>query len=170
MIGFKCLPVIVALGILISYSFAINGIYAQIKPTTTNQTAVPSSGSTAAASSVTVTVPVSNQTITTTEGKLRSAVVSSLNAGPNVLKTSENAQANTKSKITNQINNATQIVEGIEATNAIVGVEIGKSLRSVISENSQKTQAPLVTVTTSSSCKPAGTTVSCENTISIKRP
>lgn len=116
-----------------------------------------------------VTIPVSNQSIKSNEVTLKSAVIGFLNSGPNVLKTSDITQTNAKTKIDNQINNATQIVEGIEATNAIVGVEVGKALRSVISSTTQQGQSGLVTITTSSTCKPSILKItSCENIITIK--
>ena len=116
-----------------------------------------------------VTVDVHNQTIKTKEATLKSAVIGFLNSGPNVLKTSDGYQVGTKTKISNQINNSTQSVEGIEATNAIIGVEIGKALKSTVARGSQSNQSDTITVATSSTCKPvADKSIACDNIITIK--
>jgi hypothetical protein len=150
--------------------YSSSGLYAQSQPTTGSLSKVtPVSGNARVSVSSSISIPVSNETIKTNEATLKSAVVGLLNSGPNILKTSDNYQLNVKTKITNQMNNTTQNVEGIEATNAIVGVEIGKGLRNVISSTAQQNHTSLITVTTSSACNPAANSVvSCNNTVLIK--
>ncbi len=112
---------------------------------------------------------VSNQSLKTKDGMLRSSVINFLNSGPNVLKTPETAQPDVKSKIVNQINNDTQSVEGSEATNAIIGVEVTKALKSLVSSSDKPNQSSIVTIQTSSTCKPLTVkSISCENTVTIK--
>jgi hypothetical protein len=130
-------------------------------------------GSSVASVSSSVSVPASNETIKSKEGTLRSGVVSFLNSGPNILKTSDIYQLATKTKIINVVNNATQNVEGVEAMNAIVGIELGKALRSVISSDNQTNDKGLITIATASTCKPSSgdssvNNISCDNTITIK--
>lgn len=116
-----------------------------------------------------VTVPVSNDTIKTKDGMLRTSVIGFLNSGPNALKTSANDQPVVKSKIVNLVNNDTQNVEGPEATNAIVGVEISKALKSIVSEGNAS-ENMMVTIQSSSSCKPTAVgSISCENTVTMKQ-
>jgi len=130
-----------------------------------NATSGPTSSISVSAS---VTIPVANQTMKSNEATLRSALTGFLNSGQNVLKTSDALQVNTKTKITNQLNNATQSVEGIEATNAIVGVEVGKAIRTAIASNQQDASA-LVTIAILSNCKPSSSNIIfCDNTVSIK--
>lgn len=114
-----------------------------------------------------ITVPISNETLKIENGMLVSAVFSYLGSGPNVLKTLANDQTAVTTKITNKINNDTQLVEGAEATNAIIGVEIGKALKSIISSPNKPNQTGTVTVETSSNCKPAMGSISCENSVTI---
>jgi hypothetical protein len=96
---------------------------------------------------------------------LRSAVISFLNSGANALKIPEEVATAIKTKIANQISNMTQNVEGSEATNAIVGVEITKALKNLVSSKSSGT----VTVDASSNCKALTDNIfSCDNTVSIK--
>lgn len=117
-----------------------------------------------------VSVQVRNETLQVKEKMLRSAVFSFLNSGPTILKTSESDQLITKTKVVNQINNATQSVEGIEASNAIIGVEIGKALRTLVSSQNNSTNIGTIILGISSTCKPASAlVVSCDNTISINR-
>ena len=112
---------------------------------------------------------MSNETLDIKEKMLRSAVSSFLNSGQNVLKTSDSDVPIVKTKISNQINNVIQNVEGTEATNAIIGVEIGKALETVISPTAQKSHAGGITVMTSSTCKPAAVkSISCDNIVTIK--
>jgi hypothetical protein len=119
--------------------------------------------------SASVTVQVSNESLKSKEGMLRSSVISFLNSGPNVLKTPESNQPDVKTKIVNQINNDTQSVQGLEATNAIIGVEVSKALRSLVSSSDKPNQNAIVTIQTSSTCKPlAIKSISCENTVTIK--
>ena len=68
---------------------------------------------------------------------LKSAVLDFLNSGPNVLKSSDNTKVIIKTQIMNQISNDTQSVQGVEATNAIMGVEIGKALADIVSSPSK---------------------------------
>ena len=165
----KFLTIPVVLFLAISVCISPVGIYAQSQLTPNPQSKmISASGSSVVTVSLSVTVPVSNQTIKTNEGTLKSAIIGLLNSGPNIFKTSDNFQVSTKTKIANQINNATQNVEGIEATNAIVGVEIGKALRSVISPTSKQNYTALITVMASSTCKPASGAISCDNAISMK--
>ena len=71
-----------------------------------------------------------------------------------------------KTKITNRVNNAVQDVEGIEATKAIIGVEITKALKSKIPSSNQSV---IVTIDTSSTCKPSNIKlISCQNSVTIK--
>jgi hypothetical protein len=117
--------------------------------------------------SASITLQVSNETLKPREGVLKSAVVTFLNSGPNVFKA--NDQAIVKTEIVNQINNATQSVQGTEATNAIIGVEITKALKTLITFENQSSQNPMITVEASSTCKPsAEELLSCENAIGIK--
>lgn len=134
---------------------------------------ISSSGITDASSVVSVsssvTVQVSNETLKIKDGMLRSAVGNFLNSGPNVLKTTETDQPQVKSKISNEINNDTQNVQGIEATNAIIGVEVSKALRTAVSNSEKPGQAAIVTIQTSSTCKPFTVkAISCDNTVTIK--
>ena len=114
-----------------------------------------------------VAVDVSNSTLKIKDGMLRSAVSSFLNSGPNVLKTSVTNQPLVKTKIDNKINNVTQSVQGAEATNAIIGVEVSKALKTLVLSFGNSTG--VVTVDTSSTCKPsASKSISCDNTVTIK--
>ena len=156
-----------AMALSVSICHIQNEVYAQSQPVSSNNT---SSNVTSVVSvSASVVIPVSNETLDIKEKMLRTAVSSFLNSGLNVLKTSDSDLPIVKTKISNQINNAIQNVEGTEATNAIIGVEVGKALKSVISPTAQKTHAGFVTVMTSSTCKPAaGKSISCDNIITIK--
>lgn len=126
-------------------------------------------GSNVVSVSASVTVQVSNDSLKAKDAMLRSSVVGFLNSGPNVLKTTETTQPIIKSKIANQINNDTQIMQGIEATNAIIGVEISKALKSVVSSSDKPNGSAIVTIQTSSTCKPTSVkSISCDNTVTIK--
>ena len=117
-----------------------------------------------------VTVQVANETLPVKEKMLRSAVFSFLNSGPTILKTSDNDQLVTKTKVTNKINNVTQSVEGIEASNAIIGVEISKALKTLVSSPNPAGRADTITLDTSSTCKLASAVMtSCDNTITINQ-
>lgn len=115
-----------------------------------------------------VTLHVSNQTFKANQGILRTAIIDFLNSGPNIFKAADSNQL-IKTKLSNQVNNVTQIVEGLEASNAIVGVEITKALTALISSSKNQTQGEIITVQTSSACKQiAANSTSCENNIVLK--
>lgn len=113
-------------------------------------------------------VEVTNQTLKTKEGMLRNAVIGFLTSGPNVLKLSPTDQTVVKTKIVNQIANATQNVEGIEATNVVIGVEVSKALRTIVSSFKGPNQSSTVAIETYSTCKPSAKLISCENTVTLK--
>jgi hypothetical protein len=126
------------------------------------------SGNSVVSVSSSIAIPVSNQTSKMSETTLKSSVTSFLNSGPNVLKTSD-ARISSNTKIINKINNDTQNVQGGEATSAIVGVEISKALKTIVPPTSQQNKASLITITTSSTCKPSSASViACDNTVEIK--
>ncbi len=158
-----------AMALLVGICYIQNEIYAQSQPTATPSNNTSSNGTGVVSVSASVVIQVSNETLDTKEKMLRTAVSSFLNSGQNVLKTSDSDLPIVKTKIANQINNAIQNVEGTEATNAIIGVEIGKALETVISPATQKSHAGIITVMTSSTCKPAAVkSISCDNIITIK--
>lgn len=129
----------------------------------------PPGGNNAVSVSATLTIEISNETLKTKDGMLRYSVVGFLNSGPNVLKTSNADEVVVKTKISNRINNDTQNVEGAEATTAIIGVEIGKALKTLVSSSDRPNQTAIVTVQTSSVCKPStGSTLMCDNVVNIK--
>jgi hypothetical protein len=142
--------------------------YAQLQiPTNTSKT-TPVEKNISVSVSSTVTLPVTNQSFRTNQGTLKSAAIDLINAGPNVLKTSDENKITMQTKITNQINNDTQVVQGVEATNAILGVEINKGLTHIVSATNQ-TQGGIVTLQISSTCKPsAANSIICDNTLVIK--
>lgn len=116
--------------------------------------------------SASITVQVANETLKLKEGTVRSAIVGLFNSGLGILKTSDSDQPISKTKITNQISNTTQSVEGTEATYAVIGVEISKAFKSVISSSNNTGS---VTLELSSTCKPAGVKMtSCDNSLDIK--
>lgn len=130
------------------------------KGTTGNATSVSVSSS--------INLQVSNETVKSKEVLLRGSIVNFLNSGPNVLKTSNDGQTVVKSKIENKINSDTQNVEGIEATNAIISVEIGKALKTLVSSSNQPNQTEVITIKTSSTCTPSNpNTISCVNSVAI---
>lgn len=113
-----------------------------------------------------VSVPISNQTIKVVEGMLKSALNDFFKSGADVLKASDSDLPIIKTKIVNQVNNAVQNVEGTEATNAIIGVEINKALKS---KTTSSNQTATVTIDTSSICKPSDIKlISCDNSVTIK--
>lgn len=119
--------------------------------------------------SVTATVQVSNATLESKDRMLRNAITSFLTSGHNVLKATPTEQPVVKTKVTNQISNTTQSVEGVEATNAVLGVEISKALKTVTSSIVEQNQTSVVTIGTSSTCKPTPYgSISCENSVTIK--
>jgi len=100
---------------------------------------------------------------------LRSTVFSLLNSHTIGLATADCDQSIVKTKITNEINNESQNVEGADATDAIIGVEINKSLKYVVSSLKMPNQTTTVTAETYNACKRiALKSVLCENTIKLK--
>lgn len=160
----------VSLSLIMSISFSSFpiAVYGQAQTGTSGSSKASNANSVVSVSS-SVSVPVSNDTLKAKDGMLRTAVNSFLNSGPNVLKASPNDQPSVKTKIVNEINNATQNVEGIEATNAIVGIEVSKALRSEVSANTNPAQSSIITIQTSSTCKPTvSKSIICDNIVTIK--
>ncbi len=144
-------------------------VYGQSQLTSDTSKVFSGNGTNIASVSASVAVQVSNETLKTKETMLRGAVVNFLNSGPNILKTSSDDQPMVKTKITNDVNKATQNVEGIEATNAVINVEISKALRTTVSSPNQQSQPSIVTVQTSSKCTLSNSNLtSCVNTVTIK--
>jgi hypothetical protein len=113
-----------------------------------------------------LTIPVTSDTLKEKGDLLRLAVSSFFNSGPNVLKTEGTDQPTVRTKIINNINKDTQNIEGIEATNAIVNVEINKAIKTI---NSSASIPDLITLGTFSTCKPFGNgSISCDNSVTIK--
>ena len=112
-------------------------VYGQSQSATTSATKAGDSVSVSAS----VTVQVTNESLKTKDGMLRSSVISFLNSGPNVLKTVATDQPIVKTKIVNQINNVTQSVQGLDATNAIIGIEVSKALKTIVSSTDKSNQA-----------------------------
>jgi hypothetical protein len=158
------------MGASLSISHFPETIYAQSQSAEDSSSGTtPSDGNNMVSVTASITMQVSNETAKVREGVLRSAVVGLFNSGVGILKTSDSTELITKTKITNQINNTTQSVEGIEATNAVIGVEISKALRSVVSLLNNTGQTDTISLDISSACKPAGVKVtSCENSVIIK--
>jgi hypothetical protein len=155
--------------VLSYYVYSLNSTppaYAQSMPTNSLKT-TPSQNNTVTVSS-SFSVGLSNQTIKIKDGMLRSAVIGFLTSGPNVLKMSPTDQPVVRTKIVNQISNATQSVQGVEATNAIVGVELSKALKILVGSTTKPNQSVVVTIETSSTCKPLGSMVTCDNTVNIQ--
>lgn len=113
-----------------------------------------------------ITAEVTNETLKAKNDILRSAVFNLLNSGPNILKTPGGDQPPIKTKIINRINNDSQNVEGIEASNAIIGVEINKALKSITSALDKSIQDGIVTIETSSICNPVKS-ISCVNLVTL---
>ena len=164
-----CALICTALVLSISISQFPIEIYAQSQSFNSASKTTSGDGKSVVSVSASITVQVSNESLKAKEGMLRSSVIGFLNSGPNVLKTPESDQANIKSKIVNQINNATQNVQGLEATNAIVGVEVSKALKSLVASSDKPNQTALVTIKTASTCNSitVGPT-SCDNTVTIQ--
>ncbi len=112
-------------------------VYGQSQSATTSATKAGDSVSVSAS----VTVQVTNESLKTKDGMLRISVISFLNSGPNVLKTVATDQPIVKTKIVNQINNVTQSVQGLDATNAIIGIEVSKALKTIVSSTDKSNQA-----------------------------
>lgn len=145
------------------------GTYGQSQSFKNTANTISDNGNSVVSVSTSVTVQVSNASLKTKDAMLKSSVTNFLNSGPNVLKTPQTSQPEVRSKISNEVNNQTQEIQGIEATNAIIGVEIGKALKTVVSSIRDSNQSALVTIQTSSTCKPLGTSsISCQNTVKIK--
>ena len=70
----------------------------------------------------------SYETLKVKEATLKNSAVDLLNGANDVLKTSDNEQVVTKTKVINQKNNSRQNVEGKEATNPTIGVETAHRL------------------------------------------
>jgi len=159
--------VIVSFLLIVSISGSSLSGSGQVMPG--NSKMISGSGNVVVSVNTSLKVPVSNDSLKNTEGMLRSSVVNFLNSGPNVLKSQDSSQPDVKTKIMNSINNDTQDVQGIEATNAIIAVEFGKALRTLVSSSSSPNQTAIVTISTTSTCKPSTTKILyCENTVSIK--
>lgn len=153
-----CTALVLTLGV--SY-FSVN-TYGQSQVSYTSENSIVSV-------SASVTVQVTNESLKAKDGMLRSSVFGFLNSGAGILKTSVSDQPTIKTKISNQVNNATQSVEGAEATNAIIGVEISKALRTVVSSSDKPNQTASVTIETTSKCKPVQIgSILCENSVKIK--
>jgi hypothetical protein len=168
-------------GLILSISLLLPWItYAQAQITSNSSNNLPGSavsvssnssnnlpGSAVSVSS-TVSIQVSNITIKTDEATLKSAITGFLNSGPSIFKTSESYQLNASTQISNEIDGTKHTVQGMEATNAIVGVELSKGLRNLVSSVPQN-QTNTITVGTSSACKPsAPNIISCANEVVIK--
>ena len=162
------LGVVLFLSMSIWYSTGENYAYSQ-STTGSSSKMILGAGNSSVSVSASVTVGVTNQTLENKFSMLRNAVFSFLNSGPNILKTSDSDQLIIKTKIADQINNSTQNVEGSDAAYAILGVEINRALQNVISTSAPSTQSAIVTIDTTSVCKPSTIkTVTCDNTIKIK--
>lgn len=154
---------------VVSFSLFSVGVVAQSQSGSTSSFKTKSeTGNSVVSLSSSISVPISNETLKIKNGMLVSSVISFLNSGPNVLKTQNNDQTNVKTKISNKINNDTQNVEGAEATNAVIGIEIGKALKTIISTLNTPNQTAMVTIETSSTCSPGMPLISCENTMTIQ--
>jgi hypothetical protein len=116
-----------------------------------------------------LTVEVNNDSLSAKNKMLGTAIIGFLSSGPTILKTPNTPQPIVNTRINNQINDTTQSLEGVEATNAIIGVEINKALKSVNSSSHNLNQTGVVTVEISSTCEPSGVKlISCNNVITIK--
>ena len=162
----------ISFALIFLVSWQAQGTYAQSKPdigSLAQNSIGVGAGNNVVSVSASVSVQVSNETIKAKESMLRSAVVNFLTSGPNVLKTSESDLPNIKTKVVNQINNATQSIEGSEATNAIVGVEISKALKTIVASTGKPAPIKPVTIQTSSTCKPSTVNLlACDNVVTIK--
>lgn len=158
-----------ALVLSLGMSYYSVNTYGQSQGTQSSSKTTTDNGNSVVSVSASVTVQVGNESLKTKDGMLRSSVISFLNSGPNVLKTPQTNPPDIKTKIVNQINNDTQSVQGLEATNAIIGVEVSKALKSLVSSSDKPNQNAIVTIQTSSTCKPlAANSISCENAVTIK--
>lgn len=119
--------------------------------------------------SASVTIEINNATYKTKETMLKAAVTGFLTSGPNVLKKTPTDQPSVKTKIINKLTNATQAVEGVDATNAILGIEMSRGLKIVNSSSWNQKQPGIIGVDTSSTCKPSGSgLITCDNSVTIR--
>lgn len=162
----KSLPVCVLL-ILTICILHLTQIYAQTQSTEKGFSKIGSANEKNALSvSASLTVEVRNETLGAKANLLRTAVSGFLAAGPGIFKSTDSGEPMIKTKIANKINNSTQNVEGTDASYAILGVEINKALRTVISSSTQPNQTAIVKIETTSTCKPLGpTSITCGNTV-----
>ena len=145
-----------------------SAVTAQSQSTTGITSKVSGSGNDEVTVGATANIKVSNATLTAKDKNLRNAIIGFLNSGPNLLKTIPSDQPIVKTKVTNQLSNTTQSVEGIEATGAIIAVEVTKALKSLISSKGPN-QTAFVNVETSSTCKPSSADmISCQNSVTLK--
>jgi hypothetical protein len=116
-----------------------------------------------------IRVQVTNETLKAKDGVLRSAVGDLVSSGNNILKTPEGKDPITNSKIDNLISNDTQNVQGTDATNAILGIEISKAIKTANATSDKPNRTAVVPVDTLSNCKRSAINrISCENTVTIK--
>jgi len=128
-----------------------------VNPTTGNST-LPNSSQIHAG----LILKATNETV---NAVLSPAVNSLLNLGPFVFKISDKDQIVMKTKIDNQVNNVTQNVEGTSSAYAVVGIELGKALKTVSTSNDSQS----VTVNVTTSCKSMTVVLtSCNNVVQIK--
>lgn len=112
-----------------------------------------------------IALQISNQTLKTKTDQLRGVIVNFLASAPNILKSQPSEQPIVKTKIVNLINGDTQNLEGVEATNAIVGVEITRALKTAVTN-----QSSLLPIDLSSTCRPTSNgIILCENSLTIKK-
>lgn len=154
----------------ISITYPITGVNAQSESSANFSSKIASDNASAGVTvSATASIAVSNATLTTKDKMLRNAVIGFLISGPNVLKITPTDEPVVQTKITNKINNTTQSVQGMEATNAIIGVEVSKALHSLISSSGKLNQTAILVVETSSKCKPSQVNlILCENTVTLR--
>jgi hypothetical protein len=149
-----------ALSLTLSIWHLPGPVYAQVQPT------AKSSLQNTSEVSASVMVQVKNETIT---GVLTPAVFTLINSGASIFKTTDSDKLNVKTKINNEINNVTQNVVGTDAALAIIGIEIGSAVKTVISSADKHNQTGIITIETSSMCKLlAVKSIACENTIRMK--
>jgi hypothetical protein len=158
------------LALSISTSYSLEKVHAQLVQTdnssNTDRIRIEDSMVSLNAS---IRVEVDNQSLKTKNVMLGSAVVALLSTGQAVLKTPDSSQPIVKTQINNQINNSTQSVEGTEATNAILGIELLKALNTVNSSSYNQNEPGVITVDTSSTCEPSVMDlISCDNSIIMK--
>jgi hypothetical protein len=128
----------------------------------------PTSANTTLTNSSDIRASLTLQATNETDISLVSPAVNSLlNFGPFVFKTSEAYPLTMKTTIENQITNVTQNVEGTDTAYAVVGIELGKALRSLSAANI--TDKDALTIQISSTCKPmSNVSATCNNLVQIK--